>query len=183
GLDGSDYINANFIKGYASKKTFIAAQAPMENTMNDFWRMIWEQDVRIIIMAANINERGRKQAYKYWPNDDEENLLVNADLEISCKKTEVFADYARREFELTFATLADREALARKVPEPESDYANLPLNRPASKNLSKLPDDDAVNKEVRKVVHYHFTNWVDLKAPESTSPELAEPALLLPLTL
>jgi len=173
GSDGSDYINANFIKGYCGKKTFIAAQAPLENTMNDFWKMIWEQDVRIIIMAANMNERGRKQASKYWPNINENNIFVNGDLEICCKKTDVFADYTKREFELIYGNNAEKEALVRSgsfKSQPENDYANVPINRPGSKNSNKTPllDGDLVNKEIRKIAHYHFTNWVDLKAPEST---------------
>lgn len=173
GSDGSDYINANFIKGYCGKKTFIAAQAPLENTMNDFWKMIWEQDVRIVIMVANMNERGRKQATKYWPNIEEENIFVNGDLEISCKKTDMFADYTKREFELIYGNNTEKEALVRSgsfKSQPENDYANVPINRPSSKNSNKAPllDGDLVNKEIRKIVHYHFTNWVDLKAPEST---------------
>lgn len=173
GPDGSDYINANFIKGYEGKKIFIASQAPLDNTINDFWKMIWEQDVKIVIMVANMQERGRKQAVKYWPNIDEDDMLVNNVLEIGCKKTEVYADYTKREFELIYVNEKDREAaLARSgsfISQPENDYANVPV-RPNSKNSNKLPllDDDTIHKEVRRIAHYHFTTWVDLKAPEST---------------
>ena len=42
GLPNSDYINANFIRGYRmAPRVYIATQAPMFNTEQDFWRMVW----------------------------------------------------------------------------------------------------------------------------------------------
>uniref|UniRef100_A0A7N6BMN0 protein-tyrosine-phosphatase n=1 Tax=Anabas testudineus TaxID=64144 RepID=A0A7N6BMN0_ANATE len=38
----SDYINASFIK----VTTYIASQGPLSSTVIDFWRMIWQHDVK-----------------------------------------------------------------------------------------------------------------------------------------
>ena len=32
---------------------YIAAQGPMENTVADFWQMVWEQNVTIIVAATD----------------------------------------------------------------------------------------------------------------------------------
>ncbi|VDL70986.1 unnamed protein product [Nippostrongylus brasiliensis] len=69
GDENSDYINANFIRGWNTRKCFIAAQAPLDTTVADFWRMIWEQDSRLIVMVANLFEKNRQQCTKYWPDD------------------------------------------------------------------------------------------------------------------
>uniref|UniRef100_A0A3Q3K9V5 protein-tyrosine-phosphatase n=1 Tax=Monopterus albus TaxID=43700 RepID=A0A3Q3K9V5_MONAL len=43
----SDYINANFVPGGGSERDFICTQGPLHNTMADFWRMVWEQNLTL----------------------------------------------------------------------------------------------------------------------------------------
>ena len=41
------------IKGY-----YIATQGPMENTVDDFWKMVWEQEAKVILMMTLLVENG-----------------------------------------------------------------------------------------------------------------------------
>lgn len=59
GIPGSDYINANFIKGASGSPAYIASQGPLPNTVNDFWRMVVECEVQVIVMACNAQESGK----------------------------------------------------------------------------------------------------------------------------
>ncbi|XP_065674543.1 tyrosine-protein phosphatase non-receptor type 22 isoform X4 [Hydra vulgaris] len=70
--DGSDYINANFIKDGSGNVSYIAAQAPMATTVYDFWRMIWTNDVKLVIMACKLIELGKPRCERYWPDDGQE---------------------------------------------------------------------------------------------------------------
>ncbi|XP_039614161.1 tyrosine-protein phosphatase non-receptor type 9 [Polypterus senegalus] len=65
--ESSDYINASFMDGYRRKNTYIATQGPLPKTFGDFWRMVWEQKVLIIVMTTRVVERGRIKCGQYWP--------------------------------------------------------------------------------------------------------------------
>ncbi|XP_064188121.1 receptor-type tyrosine-protein phosphatase C [Anguilla rostrata] len=72
GVAGSDYINASFIDGYKEAKKYIAAQGPKDETVVDFWRMIWEQQSSIIVMVTRCEEGNRNKCAQYWPSMDRE---------------------------------------------------------------------------------------------------------------
>uniref|UniRef100_A0A8C2WBD8 protein-tyrosine-phosphatase n=1 Tax=Cyclopterus lumpus TaxID=8103 RepID=A0A8C2WBD8_CYCLU len=62
----SDYINASFIQGATSDCRYIACQGPLGSTLTDFWRMIWENNVKVIVMACREIEMGKKKCECYW---------------------------------------------------------------------------------------------------------------------
>ena len=67
----SDYINASYINGYQIPNAYIASQGPLSNTVNDFWRMIWEQHTTSVVMLTNLSIFGQAKCTKYWPETEE----------------------------------------------------------------------------------------------------------------
>lgn len=48
-------------------KLYIATQGCLSTTVFQFWSMIWQEDVRIIIMTTKEIERGKMKCERYWP--------------------------------------------------------------------------------------------------------------------
>ncbi len=46
-------------------RRYIATQAPLEDTRGDFWRMVWEQQTRVIVMLTDLEEQGLVSSYLF----------------------------------------------------------------------------------------------------------------------
>ncbi|XP_048886118.1 tyrosine-protein phosphatase non-receptor type 12-like isoform X1 [Brienomyrus brachyistius] len=91
----TDYINANFLKGVEEAEAYIATQGPLPNTVVDFWRMIWEYNVSVIVMACREFEMGRKKCERYFPTLGDPPLRLGP-FRISCESEQPRTDYILR---------------------------------------------------------------------------------------
>ncbi|XP_030876737.1 receptor-type tyrosine-protein phosphatase V-like isoform X9 [Leptonychotes weddellii] len=94
----SDYINANFIPGYTDPQEFIATQGPLKKTLEDFWRLVWEQQVHIIVMLTVGMENGRVLCEHYWPADP--TPITHGHIMVRLLAEEPEDEWTKREFQL-----------------------------------------------------------------------------------
>lgn len=69
----NDYIHANHVQ--LNDTSYILTQSPLENTIKDFWQMILEQNVSIIVQLSDLEEDGRQVCSTYWNDSNCENGL------------------------------------------------------------------------------------------------------------
>ncbi|XP_048581435.1 receptor-type tyrosine-protein phosphatase alpha isoform X2 [Nematostella vectensis] len=154
----SHYINANYVDTYNAMNAYIATQGPLAKTISDFWRMIWEQNCRVIVMITNIIEKGRHKCAMYWPtkNRKTEN---HGPLTITFVQEETFAYYSIRTFEI----------------KPNKDGTHYTqymhgtmFDSSASTNMLLDESLDPLDDEVKPMMvkQFHFTGWPDHGAPE-----------------
>ncbi|KAI8643116.1 protein-tyrosine phosphatase-like protein [Parasitella parasitica] len=88
GCTSDDYINASWIVApYDIPQTYIATQGPTSSTLVDFWRMVIEKHVPVIVCLTPQIENGIEKCGRYWPLMDEELILkaVNSNIKVVVK--------------------------------------------------------------------------------------------------
>lgn len=99
--EDSSYINASFIKGVYGPRAYIATQGPLSTTVLDFWRMIWEYRVLVIVMACMEFEMGKKKCERYWAEPGETQLQFGP-FSIFCEAEKKKSDYIIRTLKAKF---------------------------------------------------------------------------------
>lgn len=94
----SDYINASYIPGNNFRREYIATQGPLPGTKDDFWKMVWEQNVHNVVMVTQCVEKGRVKCDNYWPCDHDP--LYYGDLIVQMLSESVLPEWTIREFNI-----------------------------------------------------------------------------------
>ncbi|KAK6733719.1 hypothetical protein RB195_017464 [Necator americanus] len=65
----NDYIHANKVKLEKSERHFILTQGPKSNTIEDFWKMIFQEQCAGVVLLCNFYEEGTQSCEEFWPID------------------------------------------------------------------------------------------------------------------
>ncbi|CAI7989214.1 Receptor-type tyrosine-protein phosphatase H, partial [Geodia barretti] len=104
---GSDYINASFVSGYCGNR-YIAAQAPLNETIDHFWRMVWEYEIEAIVMLTKCVEMTREKSAQYWPESLSETITPGDRLSVTLSSSTPYAEYHVRKLLVKHLTESDK---------------------------------------------------------------------------
>uniref|UniRef100_A0A8R1HPE5 protein-tyrosine-phosphatase n=1 Tax=Caenorhabditis japonica TaxID=281687 RepID=A0A8R1HPE5_CAEJA len=85
------YMNASFITLPGGKSQFIAAQAPLPTTLDEWWKMIDEHGVSLILILCKLVELNKIKCERYWPETVGE-CEIFGDYEITLEEERTFDD-------------------------------------------------------------------------------------------
>ena len=55
-----------FLQGYKHKRAFIVAEGPMQSTVRNFWKMVYNRNCAVVVMTSGLIERGQEASAQYW---------------------------------------------------------------------------------------------------------------------
>ena len=64
GVEGSDYINASWLPGFNKLKEYIITQHPTDQTIPDFWQMLWDHNARTVVVLSALQQ---PEFGIFWP--------------------------------------------------------------------------------------------------------------------
>ncbi|KAF2687127.1 tyrosine-protein phosphatase-like protein non-receptor [Lentithecium fluviatile CBS 122367] len=162
---GCDYVNANHIQASFSNKRYIATQGPLPATFNDFWNVVWQQDVRVIVMLTAEQEGGQLKAHNYWSSKQYGHLHLNAlgERKASLEPTKIHRHREQR-----------RPALGQRRSTNPPKPANLTKETAASSSSEQpyvtvrkftLSNSDEPFERMREITQLQYSHWPDFGAP------------------
>ncbi|CAH1640174.1 unnamed protein product [Spodoptera littoralis] len=95
----SDYINASYIDSILKPNAYIVTQGPTEDTVVDFWRMIWQERAAAIVMLTKTFDFIKVMCVQYWPPNKEKDETYG-DISVGIVQEEELANFHIRTFRL-----------------------------------------------------------------------------------
>ena len=129
----------NKVEALISPARYIAAQGPDEATIPIFWEMMWQQNVRVIVMLTNLVEGNgfggsKSKCSRYWPPVVGSVRRYN-NIEVQLYDVQEAPDYTVRKFDVS------------------------------KRARHRSGDNDSCGGN-REIVHIQYTSWPDRSAPE-----------------
>jgi protein tyrosine phosphatase len=93
-------LDTEYIDGQQVTKSHLAAKVPESDQFPLFWKLIWKENIKYIILLDNRFEDDQETAENYWHVKDED--LRHHRLSLTLKSCDIFSDYECRKFILTF---------------------------------------------------------------------------------
>ncbi|XP_053959223.1 receptor-type tyrosine-protein phosphatase kappa [Anastrepha ludens] len=95
----SDYINASYVDSLLKPNAYIVSQGPVEETVNEFWQMVWQENISAIIMLTKTFDFAKVMCVQYWPPNMEVHETYG-DIHINIVREEQLANFHIRTFHL-----------------------------------------------------------------------------------
>ncbi|KAL1837686.1 hypothetical protein VTJ49DRAFT_3512 [Mycothermus thermophilus] len=179
-----DYVNASHLQAKRTHKRYIASQGPLPTTFEDFWTMVWDNDVRVIVMLTAESEGGQTKCHAYWEGSDFGPIRLRL---VSEKKVSLDIDKRRSTHPTSHdASVADagrRRANTMATPESGPQARQLHANSQTTTTSSETPfvvvRKFAVSHvaypfmPMREVTQLHYQSWPDFGTPAQPSHLLA----------
>ena len=95
------YINASPVVFPGLKQSFIATQAPKTNSFENFWQMIIEKKVKIVVNLTSLEEDNQYGAEEiYFPDQNNPILNLANNIKLELKKTIIQDLHEKRYIEI-----------------------------------------------------------------------------------
>ncbi|KAF8557387.1 hypothetical protein OG21DRAFT_1601668 [Imleria badia] len=151
-----DYVNASYVQPLCTRKRYIATQGPLPSTYVDFWTLVWEQNVHVIVMLTREIENAMVKCGSYWTDTEYGPLrleLVSTSPPMSPIANPTTTDISKQGF---FA-----------IREPQGKTSGASRDQPALITRTfVLSHTSYPAVPPRRITHFQYLDWSDMNVPD-----------------
>ncbi|KAJ3807015.1 hypothetical protein F5876DRAFT_48914 [Lentinula aff. lateritia] len=164
--DHDDYVNASYVQPLCTTKRYIATQGPLEATFVDFWTLVYQQNVHVIIMLTREIEGSMVKCGPYWKDEVFGPLRLKL-MSVEGNVDEGKDDDVRRKASGRDPAVGGFFFSSPVVPDPK-----------LGKKKKKNPADAIIKRTFllshvgypdippRKIVQFQYLEWPDMNVPD-----------------
>ncbi|KAJ3789757.1 hypothetical protein GGU11DRAFT_672503 [Lentinula aff. detonsa] len=162
-----DYVNASYVQPLCTTRRYIATQGPLEATFVDFWTLVYQQNVHVIVMLTREIEGSMVKCGPYWKDEVYGPLRLQL-ISIEGNVDEGKDDGVRRkagggdpgagEFFFSTPTVSETKHGKKKGPR---DPADAIIKRTFLLSHVGYPDIPP-----RKIIQFQYLEWPDMNVPD-----------------
>ncbi|KAG2370313.1 hypothetical protein BDR07DRAFT_1386987 [Suillus spraguei] len=145
-----DYVNASYVQPLGTRKRYIATQGPLPATFVDFWTLVWEQNVHVIVMLTREIENAMVKCGTYW----------------------VESSYGPLQLQLLDTSPPDPPSISYSTSADIGFFMSPREREKGSKQPSMIVRTFALSHRgypgvpPRKVTHLQYLDWPDMNVPD-----------------
>lgn len=150
-----DYVNASYVQPLGTRKKYIATQGPLPATFLDFWTLVWEQNVHVIVMLTREVENAMVKCGTYWTDTRYGPFrleLLSTSPPLSPSRPADCTETSKQGF---FFALREPDASSRGRSAPTTIIRRFALSHTSYPGVPP-----------RHITHLQYLDWPDLNVPD-----------------
>ncbi|RMC08403.1 hypothetical protein DUI87_14647 [Hirundo rustica rustica] len=146
------------VEGYWGPKAMIATQGPLQETISDFWQMVFQRKVKVIVMLTELKEGDQELCAQYWG----EGKQTYDGIEVQMAEVSSGPSYTIRAFDVTHLKTKETQKVFQyqyhkwsgcDVPETPKDLVSMILNIKQKLPARPVTEDSRRTRSVPLLVH------------------------------
>ncbi|KAJ7226090.1 hypothetical protein GGX14DRAFT_349051 [Mycena pura] len=165
-----DYVNASYVQPLGTRRHYIATQGPLETTFGDFWTLVWQQNVHVIVMLTREFEGTAVKCGAYWRPGTYGPLRVELlgcaaeGCHGVCPACAVQSDMLGAGGGM-FSDFQVRSPVTHGRPSPRTPDSPAPSAQLIRRTI-RLTHAEHPAAPPRRVVQLHYLGWPDMNVPQ-----------------
>ena len=85
------------LQGYKRRNAYMVTQGPLQSTVGDIWRMMWEFKSKVMVMLCDFTEDGHEACHPFWPSNEGDSAKYGK-MTVTLQSENEYDNFVQRKF-------------------------------------------------------------------------------------
>ena len=119
------------LQGYKRRNAYMVTQGPLQSTVGDIWRMMWEFKSKVMVMLCDFTEDGHEACHPFWPSNEGDSAKYGK-MTVTLQSENEYDNFVQRKFLVQDEKVSPCHSLSDEKVCPSAPVINRSLLVPIS---------------------------------------------------